>query len=334
MENIELKHLSYSKLSKFDRNGPEGLISSSKGSRSMSIGSIVDNILTTDKDINDEFHIYVHDKPTSSLLILFNNIKEDKSACINTGGKLKIVASKINKIAKSLKLWSNIKSDVLFEQKWNNHKFTSYLYEYLLNKDKIEISSSDYELAKQLVTSLSNNSTTKDYFIPKMGEDIIFQLELNFEFDKYNYKSFIDGVRINHYAKEIIPYDLKTGEERMQKFSKSWNQYRYDLQYSIYVTGLRLWVNENYPDYNLLPMEYIYISKKQPNLPIIIQIDEQWIDAGMNGYTTSSGYRVKGFLELSELVKWHFDNQVFDRSKSVAENGFMSLGFYGEVDYE
>ena len=313
--------LSYSKLSKFDSGGPSALLTKYESSNAMNFGSLVDDMITNPDEINDKYYVSTVEEPTASLKVLINNIKDNESVVHVEGNKLIVIEAEIINIIANLGLWSKIVDVNKLNAKWNNDHFTNYLFHYIKSKGKTLVSFEDFSLAQTIVKSLKSNQFTQIYLNETEDIDIKYQVKIKFDYDKFKFVGILDIIHINHKLKQITPIDLKTGENG--SFMKSWRMFRYDIQFGLYTEAIKSYVKQYYPDYEIMPMLYIYVNKNKPNKPSVFSFDKAWENAAKNGtrYT-------RGWLELSENVIWHYDNNLFDYSKEMYENGSVNIKFY------
>jgi hypothetical protein len=110
---------------------------------------------------------------------------------------------------------------------------------------------------------------------------------------------------------------LKTGEEDLDSFERSFLKYRYDIQYYIYTKGVEA-IREalNCPNYKVLPLTFIYLYKKDPTIPVIYKVPKS-LDV-YNGFTSKYGYEYTGVKKLIEDYKFY--NGGYKVPRRVAEN--------------
>lgn len=329
---VKKDYLSYSRLTGFDRDGFMFFNKEKKDSVALNLGSLVDDMLTSNKPIKDSYFVFTAKKPTSSLLKLFNEIKDNETICFMMEGIVYIDKRGVREKIKELGLWSKVVKDDVLNDKWNTTDFSLYMKEYLMSDGKVIVSEDDFKLAENMVSYLKLDNHTGRFFNKVKDVDIILQQEIYWMYGDQKYRSFIDAIRVDHIKKEIEFGDLKTTEERYDKMSKSWYMFRYDIQYSMYTEAMMQWTEKNYPGYSLMPMVYIVSSKRKPELPVIYEINYNWVNASKHGYR--SGRYYKGWIQLTREINWHYEHNVYDKPKTLAENGSLFLEFYGDIDYD
>ena len=120
-----------------------------------------------------------------------------------------------------------------------------------------------------------------------------------------------------------VSYDLKTGEEPLESFEKSFLKYRYDIQHYLYTIGVEA-IKEDLDckNFTVEPLKFIYLCKKSPQTPVIYKVPKE-LDI-YNGYTTKYGYEITGVKQL--IDDYIFYNGGFMVPRRIAEgNGLVTL---------
>ena len=167
-ENIDLT-LSYSKLSDFDRNGAISLIRQSVvDNDGVKMGSLVDDLLFNDNDyFKDNYYIFDGEKPTATLGILCDIILKNYTEVPNV--------EKVLKIIEYNKFWNNIKKQDLLISYFNKDEFWNYLKSKFESKNKVLITTSEYNTAIELITVLKEHSYSKNILVNNLEN--IYQLK-------------------------------------------------------------------------------------------------------------------------------------------------------------
>lgn len=308
-EEIDLT-LSYSKLSDFDRNGAISLIRKSNvDNDGIKLGSLVDDLLFNDKTyFENTYYIFDGEKPTATLgklcdIILknYNKIPDEKEI--------------INIIRKN-NFWTRQKEDTLIT---NFH--TPYFWNYLKckfeSKDKIVITTEEYNTALELVDILKTHKYSKH--ILENDFENIYQLKFEIEYMKFKIKGIIDITSIDHKNKIVYLTDLKTGKGSSLDFIDSFIKWRYYMQAAIYslafyeiceVLGLK--------NYTLAPFQFLYISKSD-KLPLLYKVTDKWMSASFKGFKLDN-IIYKGINQLLDEIYWCWKNKEFNIPKEVIEN--------------
>ena len=319
-EKIDLT-LSYSRLSDFDRNGPQALIRKSDvDNKGIKHGSIVNDLLveklTNEPLFSNRYYIYDDNKPTAMLGqlcdIILNNYEKipDKETVL--------------KIVKNNAFWNNISKEETLIAKFNTNEFWEYLKIQFKIKDKLVITLDEHNSAKNTVNTLLTHKYSKNIFY----NDFENYHELPFEivYNKFTFKGILDIFQIDHKNKKVYMIDLKTGSGKSETFLKSFIDYRYYYQGAIYRMAFEYFCKKfNLVDYTLENFKFLFIGKSE-NIPIIFEFTEKWNQAAIKGFKTKSGYFYTGINENLEKVYYHWKNNKYDFSKDVYEqNGCLIL---------
>lgn len=319
-EKIDLT-LSYSRLSDFDRNGPQALIRKSDvDNKGIKHGSIVNDLLveklTNEPLFSNRYYIYDDNKPTAMLGqlcdIILNNYEKipDKETVL--------------KIVKNNAFWNNISKEETLIAKFNTNEFWEYLKIQFKIKDKLVITLDEHNSAKNTVNTLLTHKYSKNIFY----NDFENYHELPFEivYNKFTFKGILDIFQIDHKNKKVYMIDLKTGSGKSETFLKSFIDYRYYYQGAIYRMAFEYFCKKfNLVDYTLENFKFLFIGKSE-NIPIVFEFTEKWNQAAIKGFKTKSGYFYTGINENLEKVYYHWKNNKYDFSKDVYEqNGCLIL---------
>lgn len=195
--------------------------------------------------------------------------------------------------------------------------------------EKTSIPLEDYKNIERAVNTLKTNKYTSKFFInDDENIEIKYQVPVYFKFKGFEYKILIDIVYIDHYNKTVSIYDLKTTSKGVYSFQKSFMEYRYYLQNSLYSEGLRaLKLDLGLESYIRIPMKFIVQEIEGYNQPVIFNY-ENWHDFGKNG-GYYKGDRYKGFLELSQELKWHTENDLWEYPMDIYINEGERIVEYG-----
>lgn len=307
--------LSFSKISDFDRNGPQSLIKRTTiEGEFLDFGSLVDDMLQPDFNINDNYYIFDGEKPTAMLGVLCDHLVNIINENVYQFCSIKEEDLIISSI-KELGLWKTIKdNDKLL------NKFTPEAKAYVIAKtakgDKTLVSNLLVQEAEEMVALLKTHDNTKDFF----KKDLLYQKNIIYKIDDFNILSILDYINIDHDAMTIQGIDLKTGSKPIKEFKSNFIKFRYYLQAELYQQALEKFKKDNnLENYTILPFKFLYCSRYE-KIPVFIKISDKWAVAAQKGFTTKSGYKYKGIYELIGDIKWHWLNNIFDQSKETYEN--------------
>lgn len=303
--------LSFSRVSEFDRNGPRSLIDREKISGEfLDFGSLVDDMLQPDFNITDKYYVFDGEKPTAMLGTLCDYFVEHLD---------KIKYDNLNKFIldsiKQLELWKTTKDDDKLLSKYTEEAH-EYVVAMIESKNKTLVTNLLVQEAEEMVALLKTHEFSRDFF----KQDLLHQVEVNFEFSNFRFLSILDYIKIDHVNKTIRGIDLKTGSKPVSEFLSNFIKYRYYLQGIIYQMALRTYMKQNdIEHYDLLPFQFLYCGRYE-KIPTTLEFGKKWETGALNGFTTSSGYKYRGLHELVDSIEWHWRNEVFNMSKEQYEN--------------
>lgn len=298
--------LSYSRLSKLASH-PRNLIAEEKQeSAALSFGSLVDCIMFTPEDFNNMFYQTSVKKPGGEMqkwLDAYLAYELPADFTLQDTEQIILKARQVCGYNKSLKDETALSK---FHAECDN-----FIGEMGRAGSRIIISDDDLNRAINYQSRLLNNQFTAPYFDSKNE----FQYEIYFELDGVKMKGLLDGVIIDHKAKTIKPFDLKTTSESGMFFENEFLKWKYYLQAGLYRSGLKLM----FPDYNVLKFEFIVINDWEE--PIIWGVPDELHSICMLGGMLRSGRKVKGVYQLIEEYKWHEKNELYDYSPDFYATG-------------
>ena len=319
-EEIDLT-LSYSRLSDFDRNGPQALIRKSDvDNKGIKHGSIVNDLLveklTGEPLFSNRYYIYDENKPTAMLGQLCDIILNNYDSL----PKLEVIL----KIVRNNAFWSNITKEETLIAKFDNNEFWEYLKIQFKIKDKLVITFNEHLSAKNTVNTLLSHEYSKDIFYNDFEN--YHELPFEIEYKNFKFKGILDIFQIDHKNKKVRMIDLKTGSGKSETFLKSFMDYRYYYQGAIYRMAFKYFCDKfNLVDYTLENFKFLFIGKSE-NIPIIFEFTERWNQAAIKGFKTKSGYFYTGIDENLEKIYYHWKHNKYDFSKDVYEqNGCLIL---------
>ena len=149
-----------------------------------------------------------------------------------------------------------------------------------------------------------------------MGKTII-----EWEFQGYKAKSELDDLKINHLTKQIIITEYKTTwNTEDEAFARTYLKLRYDLAAIYYVKAVEYKFKEKYPDYEIKFQFLVIDTSPQGLRPLIYTLTNEDLDNAMNGFTTSTGYRYLGLMELIDEIQWSEENNEWKITRNAFEN--------------
>lgn len=191
----------------------------------------------------------------------------------------------------------------------------------IMNSGVKILSSSEAELAETMANSFLTHRHTSAIFNPELDVEVLNQVSIMINVNGVECKILIDKMLVNHKLKKILMYDIKTGTP--SDFMKNFFSYKYYYQGSFYYNILKRFLLSipELSDYTIVNgFSFIYVSRDNPYIPFIYNMDEQYIQYVFDGYTTLTGVRIKGIKELLEDYLWHKKNEIYNLPKEIYQN--------------
>lgn len=311
----ELDMPSYSLLSSISTHGIDVLGGELNIGFSLKFGSLVDDICFTPSVINDKYYrgsasTINSGNPKKIIDAVLANCNESSAAGLAYYEK-EIIAA-----AKKLGVYAKyddakILSTILVEKNEN------YFKDKISSIGKIHIKNDMWEQAVYAANTLKTHPFTEMYFQDWENIQTIYQYKFVVGINGVMVKGMLDALLVNHEEKVVLPVDLKTGEVSSNDFNRSFLDYKYYLQASLYRLAL-LSIVESDPDlegYTVADFEFVYLSKINLNKPVIKVVNQDLYEKGLNGFTDSFGVKHKGVYELLEIYKDYGKNKRMYESK-------------------
>lgn len=318
-EYREYPALNYSTLSKLDRNPELLLKDTTEDSTALTLGSVVDCLITDPARYSKDYIVATVPEPTGQLGDFVSKLMNLWRVDTNLEDIFDLAYEDV-KEGNGGKLRDSLEKFIdNFETKGGKEYF-----DFLVKAaGKKVISVEQNSMANKLAFFIMTNKYTADYFTKLIGEpsytDILYQVPIVFEEDGVVYKILLDMLYINHMAKVIQPIDIKTMSEAVSSFPYSVFKWRYDIQASLYSTGVSKSLDLfGAKDYAIAPFKFIVGSFN--NYKVRTFNAKNLIEFGKLGGETKWGTKYKGWKELTELYNWHMTNQIFDYTREEYEN--------------
>ena len=180
-----------------------------------------------------------------------------------------------------------------------------------LAEGKKIVTPNDVEDARRCANALKTCPRTaycfaeNDPFVPDV--EGFYQLKFKQTLEGLDLRCMADRIIVNHKAKTVHPYDLKTSSMNEWEFPKAFAQWRYDIQARLYWRLIRrtMDLDEYFSEFKLMPFKFIVINKVncKPmvwDFPLTETVGEIHID-------TPSGYKITWrdpFVIAKELKKY------------------------------
>lgn len=216
--------------------------------------------------------------------------------------------------------------DKVVEMFYDN-SMQDYYESLLANEGKTPVFPADIDLAEKIVKTLRTHKYTSDLMNLNSSEslEVINQKSIYFEIKGRKFKALLDKIIIDKEYKKIFLHDLKcTWESLNFAFNRLKNKYY--LQEGVYYLAL----NKEYPDYEIIPTKYILADSANQVAPVIAETNLDMTMEALHGFTSKSGKRYKGVYQLIEELEWHYENNIWNTSKSIEDNdGVIKLNKVG-----
>ena len=261
-----MPELSYSTLSTYEKTGYDGLehLFDKKESPSLTLGSIVDSILTGGED---EFHRLFQ--------VLDVSITDSGKDVCNQLVSLSLPYESFEEIPELIV--SNAAKEVGFWKgnNWDSRRYKEVLktgniaeyYNTLTNTDKTIISTETFNEALAMVKALREAPATSGYFADNDELSPIkryYQLKFKAVLEGVGYRCMADLIVVDYEKKVVYPIDLKTSGHSEWNFEDSFKQWNYMIQSRLYWRIIRANMNKDsyFKDFELKDYRFIVVNKK------------------------------------------------------------------------
>ena len=136
-----------------------------------------------------------------------------------------------------------------------------------------------------------------------------------------------DLIIVDHNNKTIRPCDLKTTGKDEHEFCKSFIDWKYYLQATMYTAILQdiISKDEYFKDFTILPYEFIVINK-YTQTPLVWIFEDNF---HIGDFITKDGVECKGWERLLKELNWHLETGKMDYSyDAYISNGVMQLNTF------
>lgn len=238
----------------------------------------------------------------------------------------------INKICDEHELWKSTKGANRHEklvELWNKPELFNYLREQQLLAQTppehiLEFSQYNDILVKSVKLMAHIKEVCKFELTDEVG--MLWQPIYRFEIMGHQISVKYDLLIVNYTQTTIYPFDIKyyASGKNVYLWPAQFKMFRYDIQSTLYTLGLKDLVDK----YNVATNENWTIDNFRfgiacPNddRTMVYVVSKNQVRLSLNGYTTVSGYRVRGIYELINLYNWHTQQNLFEHTKEFYDYG-------------
>jgi hypothetical protein len=206
------------------------------------------------------------------------------------------------------------------------------------------LSVDEYETVMFCKKELLNNPFTYKYFTPSRNTQIFFQVPIYFSAKGVEMKGMLDGILVDHDAKTVQPFDLKTTGKGTWTFTSEYISNSYFLQAAIYQTAFQMLLSDiaytSHPrlvgmtlelikTYTPLNMQFVVVPKVTTEGARIFQCTDHDLERGIVGGKLKTGRFIEGMDNLLDRFIWHTQNNKWDFPMEVYVNsGITTLDVY------
>lgn len=311
--------ISYSKIAKFESDGPSSLITEFKKSTdSMKFGSIVDTLLTNINEFDNKYIVLDFKKPSDAICeiieVLYAEVKDKPEyPTLESLPHASLIAVMDMKGYRTT-ITPDARLKYIF-------KDGGAYFQYLKNAcDKEAVEVDTFQKAITLVNSIKQSKyVPKELFTKTKGVEVLTQSKLFLK----NLKSMYDYIIINHNDKTILPIDLKIVDYKAAEFYRSFFKFKYYRQAEVYTNLLKLVIEEegSFIDYKILPFTFLVASKIENKV-----LQYQFTPVYVNGELMIFDKAYPSYITLIDQIQWHLDNKEFVYSRQeVEQNGIIVI---------
>ncbi len=290
------------------------------------VGSAIDALLTNPEVFSKQFYVWTHSRPGGLMARFIEALPQDLWLLDDSEKDMAYG------LAYQASGYKKNKNSVIaaFEA---SDPFKAYFNAKNIANGKKILSTEDSIQVENAVNSLNIVEETKAYFKAHNHDpnvEIIHQVPFYAYLRGVSIKCLLDGIKIDHAKKQIIPFDLKSIGKSVYEFEDSLFQFGYYRQFAFYMNAVKnalesqSWPFEDdkYKDYTIENFEAVVVPKKDEGYPALIyEIDESIIKLGTTGgYRNDRYYR--GFMELLNNFVYHTTTRDYRAPKWVIDTKF------------
>lgn len=301
----------------------------------MTLGSLVDILLTRPDDLDKEY-VVINDAPTGQMKVFIDSYFALVKPYIESkSGYGEDVNNKLIAEAYGIAEFKRDKLDTVLAR--FKTEGLAYYNALLKTIGKTVVSADMMSHAKALVKQLEEDEFTGPILklpIPTGEEgswvfDVYNQLAIYWEEHGLKFKALLDKVIVNHAMKTVQPYDIKTTGD--SNFANAFGLYRYDIQGAFYTDALHHWMLEQgIQDYEIKPFIFIVAFTNEKGIaPQLWSMGQYDYYAGRHGIDRPKLKKVRGYQAIINDLLWHIKEDKWKYPKEVyMKNGVRELNYY------
>lgn len=208
------------------------------------------------------------------------------------------------------------------------------------------ITQEEFKIMLQIATNWARHPLIGGLFEDSSSVHLYYQFPIYFKYLEEDCKALLDMVRIDHTAKTIQIFDLKTMYGFTRYFPSSVRRFRYDIQAAFYTEALKQRIlGTPFEKYQILPFTFIVESTSHPGIPLMFPCPDDVLRIGENGFPDShrvifaEGFPHKerqvsipipgkpGFADLILQYKWYRENGFTAHKDVVEQKGIIPIKF-------
>jgi hypothetical protein len=167
--------------------------------------------------------------------------------------------------------------------------------------------------------------------------ELIHQYPIYFDYNGFECKGLLDGIRIDHKEKKIYPFDLKTTSGGVYNFHESFLKWGYYRQCAFYEQAMltdELISNLVADGYTIEDFVFVVVDSKlsSSQAAVIYKTSKRDRECGLTGCYVGNKY-YKGINELMEELRFHIETDYWDLPKDVyLSNGVIKLDVFNDAE--
>ena len=300
--------LSYSQLSRYDKQGFDGIdkLNEHIETPSLTFGSAVDCIITEGMDtFNDKFLVVDNNLDSEVAAIIKEIYSTHKDFCKEFSD---VPKKTVSEIAKSMGFWPADKwsAEARYNGLLKKGNIDEYWFILSSSENKTVISFETYEKVLACVNALKTSEATKLYFGENNDNlERVYQLKFKATFDGIDYRCMVDEIIVDHDNKTIQLCDLKTSSKPEYLFPLSYIEWNYQLQNRLYARIIKQNIeNDDYfKDFKILDYIFIVVNKSTIN-PLVWRFGHTFV----YGNIEYGNILMRDPFDIAHELKYYLEN--------------------------